>query len=50
MLIKIKEVKPLCDYQLSVKFDDGKSVVYDVKEDIETLPHYEDLKKNFRFV
>lgn len=45
MLIRIKEVKPLSDYKLSVKFDDGKSVIYDVKDDIETLPNYDELKK-----
>ena len=44
MIIRIKEVKPLCDFRLSVLFDDGKSVIYDVKDDIATLPGYGDLK------
>ena len=29
---------------LHVVFDDGKSVFYDVKEDIQSIPNYEDLK------
>ena len=41
MIVRIKEVKPLCDFRLSVLFDDGKSVIYDVKDDICTLPGYE---------
>lgn len=45
MIVRIKEVKPLCDFKLSVIFDDGKAVVYDVNDDIATLPGYDDLKK-----
>ena len=30
----------LKDYMLLVTFDDGKTVLYDVKEDIHTLPGY----------
>lgn len=41
---RIKSVKPLDDYQLSVVFDDGKIGIYDVKEDIADIPQYEDLK------
>lgn len=44
MIIRIKEVKPLCDFKLSVIFDDGKSVVYNMADDIATLPGYDDLK------
>ncbi len=44
MIVRIKEIKPLCDFRLSVLFDDGKSVIYDVKDDIDTLKGYEDLK------
>lgn len=44
MIQRIKSVKPMDDYTLHVVFDDGKSVVYDVKEDIDTLPGYDDLK------
>lgn len=43
MIIRIKEVKPLENYILLVTFDDGKVVEYDVKEDIDTLPGYNDL-------
>ena len=43
MIPRIKEVKPLPDYSLSVTFDDGKSVVYDVKDDINQLEDYKDL-------
>ena len=32
------------DYALEVIFDDGKKVLYDVKEDIEMLPGYDELK------
>ncbi len=45
MIVRIKEVKPLCDFKLSVIFDDGKAVIYDVNDDIATLPGYDDLKK-----
>ena len=43
MIPRIKEVKPLPDYSLSVTFDDGKSVIYDVKDDINQLEDYKDL-------
>ena len=43
MIPRIKEVKTLPDYSLSVTFDDGKSVVYDVKDDINQLEDYKDL-------
>ena len=43
MIIHIKEVKPLPNYILDVKFDDGHNVLYDVKEDIDSIPSYEDL-------
>lgn len=45
MIPRIKEVKPLDNYMLSVVFDDGKSVIYDVKGDMDTIPQYEDLKR-----
>lgn len=44
MMPRIKEVKPLDNYMLSVVFDDGKTVLYDVKEDIETISQYRNLK------
>lgn len=38
MIPRIKSVKPIENYVLEVVFDDGKKVLYDVKEDITTLP------------
>lgn len=32
------------NYMLEVDFDDGKKVLYDVNDDIATLPGYDDLK------
>ncbi len=39
MIYRIHSVQPLPDYMLSVAFDDGKRVIYDVKEDM-SLPGY----------
>ena len=33
MIQRINSITPLPDYCLSVSFDDGKRVIYDVKED-----------------
>ena len=44
MIPKIKVVVPLKNYQLHVIFDDGKEVIYDVTEDINSLPNYNLLK------
>lgn len=44
MIVRIKSLKPLDDYILLVTFDDDKTVEYDVKDDMETLPGYDDLK------
>ncbi len=43
MIPRIKSVEPLEEYILHVVFDDGKSVFYDVKEDIQSIPSYSDL-------
>ena len=43
MIPRIKMVEPLPDYKLKVLFDDGKTVIYNVKEDIETIESYKDL-------
>lgn len=43
MIPKIKQVTPLKDYMLEVLFDDGKKVIYDVKEDISQIPSYREL-------
>lgn len=47
MIPKIKSVSTLDNYQLHVIFDDKKEVIYDVTEDIETLPNYHLLKDLF---
>ena len=43
MIERIASIKPLPDLQLDVSFDDGRRVIYDVKEDL-TLPGYSALK------
>jgi hypothetical protein len=43
MIPRIREVKPLPDYNLSVVFDDGKAVIYDVMDDIRQIESYRDL-------
>ena len=43
MIQRIRTVIPLSDFRLSVLFDDGKKVIYDVKEDME-LPGYQALR------
>lgn len=44
MIYRIRELKPLPDYRLSVTFDDGRHVVYDVTEDMD-LPGYSVLRE-----
>ena len=44
MIPRIKTIKPLDDYMLYVEFKDGKNGFYDVQEDIEQIPQFEDLK------
>ena len=43
MIQRIASIQPLPDYMLSVVFDDGKKVIYDVKDDM-TLPGYSALR------
>lgn len=43
MIPRIKNVTPMPDFCLHVVFDDGKAVLYDVKEDIEQIESYRDL-------
>ncbi len=43
-LPRIKSVSPMDGYQLSVLFDDGRKVVYNVAEEIETISAFSDLK------
>ena len=39
-----KKIEPRSDYTLYVLFDDGRQVLYDVKDDIRTLPTYRSLQ------
>ncbi len=41
MIKRIRTLQPLPEYRLYVQFDDGKAVIYDVKDDIQTLPNYD---------
>ena len=41
---RIRSIQPLPDYILSVSFDDGKKVLYDVKDDM-GLPGYSLLRE-----
>ena len=43
-IIRIKELEASENYSLRVVFDDGRSVMYDMTEDINTLPGYDLLK------
>ena len=43
-LPRIKTVVPMDGYQLSVLFDDGRKVVYNVSEDIDTITTFSDLR------
>lgn len=43
-LPRIKQVIPMDEYQLSVLFDDGRQVVYNVAEDIENISTFSDLR------
>lgn len=44
MIPRIKNVTPMPNYCLHVVFDDGKAVLYDVKEDINQIESYRDLQ------
>lgn len=43
MIPRIKSVKPMPDFCLSIVFDDGRAVLYDVKDDIRQIESYRDL-------
>lgn len=43
MLPKIETVNPMPDYTLKVSFDDGRAVLYDVKDDINHIESYRGL-------
>ena len=40
MIPRIKKLEPIENYCLRVTFDDGKTVIYDVKDDIKNIPDY----------
>lgn len=40
MIKRIRELRPLPDYKLFAAFDDGRQVIYDMQDDIRTLPNY----------
>lgn len=44
MIPSIRDVTPMPDFCLRVVFDDGKAVLYDVKEDMEQIESYRDLR------
>ena len=44
MIQRISAISPLPYYMLSVLFDDGRRVLYDVKDDIKQLPGFRLLK------
>lgn len=44
MLPKIKNISALSNYKLKVIFEDDKTVIYDVLDDIITLPDFVPLK------
>ena len=44
MIPRIQSISPLPDFCLRVVFDDGKIVLYDVKEDMEQIASYRDLR------
>lgn len=43
MLPKIAKVSIIGNYILRVTFDDNKSVIYNVKEDFDSIPAYKDI-------
>ena len=44
MIPRIKTLKAMENFLLAVEFDDGHKVIYDVKEDIDTLPTFRALQ------
>lgn len=45
MIPRIKSLVAMDNFLLAVEFDDGHKVIYDVKEDIETLPTFRALQE-----
>ncbi len=46
MIPRIKSITPLDNYILRVVFDNGETVLYNVKEDIDTIPVFKMLETN----
>lgn len=44
MIPRITSFEPMADYKLLVNFDGGRTVVYDVGDDIRQIEAFEDLK------
>ena len=44
MIPRIKNVTPMPNYCLRVVFDDGKAVLYDMKDDMNQIESYRDLR------
>ncbi len=44
MIRRISKLEALPDLKLRVAFDDGKTVVYDVREDVAQVPSYSPLE------
>lgn len=49
MFHKIKDVMPLPDYSLSVRFSEGCTKIYDVKPLFDKIPVFAELKAGNRF-
>ena len=44
MIPRISRIEPMADFKISVTFDEGRVVVYDVGADINEIKAFEDLK------
>ena len=44
MIPRITSCKPLDDFKLQVLFDDGKQVLYNVRDDINSVDNFKDLE------
>ena len=47
MIPRIKSVEAKEDYRLLVEFDDGQTIIYDVKDDIDSIKDFEPLKTQY---
>ena len=47
MIPRIKTLGVLDNFRLIVEFDDGYKVIYNVKDDIDTLPTFRPLQEEF---